>query len=74
MTLRDYRLAAGLSQRQIASKIGVGHVMVCEMERGDRWIPPTRVAKIAKALGVSRDDIEKLRRVCTHCGGTGREP
>jgi transcriptional regulator with XRE-family HTH domain len=56
--LRHLREAAGLTQKQLADRLGVGPSRVSDLERGHRE-PGWRVAcQIADALGVS---VEQFR-------------
>lgn len=50
--LRRARLAAGLSQVDLARKVGVEQAAVSDWERGRRSPRPIRVKKIAAALGI----------------------
>jgi len=52
--LRDLRLKAKLSQRQLAEKIGAEYyTFISQLENGRGRIPPDRYEEWAKALNVS---------------------
>jgi len=46
------RLAAGLSQKQLAECIGATQPAVARLERGERWPSVETLHRLAKALGV----------------------
>lgn len=60
--LRDLRLAAGLSQRDLANRVGVEYyTFVSQIEAGRGRIPPERYESFASALGVEpRDFVKEL--------------
>ena len=51
------RLKAGLSQSQLAEKLGIRQNMVSDYERGKRRLSPSMVKRIAKALKIKIDRI-----------------
>ncbi len=52
--LKSLREAAGLSQRQLASKVGTEHyTFISQLETGRGRIPPDRYLDWADALGVA---------------------
>lgn len=51
--LREYRRQAGLTQREVAEKIGVGTSAVSMYEQGQRLPDVDTLSKLSKALGVS---------------------
>ena len=53
--IREARLAAGLTQAQLAEKADVSRVSIGFYERGERIPPLDAGAKIAKVLNVSLD-------------------
>jgi transcriptional regulator with XRE-family HTH domain len=57
-TLRELRVAAGMTQTGLAARIGVSGVYVCRAETGVTQ-PPTmeRVRQIADVLGVPSDRL-----------------
>ncbi len=64
--LKRYRQAAGLSQKNLASKAGVSVRGVSDLERGARLRPHAdTVRMLAKALALSRAD--RARRTPTMC-------
>ena len=51
------RTAAGLTQMQLADKVGVAQSMICQIERGTK-VPTIPLGKqIAKALKCKIDDL-----------------
>ena len=51
------RLAAGLTQRQLAGMIGGNAATVRELERGRRGAYATTIRKLCEALGVAPEDL-----------------
>ena len=49
-TIRKYRLALGLTQRQVAELIGIGPARVSEWERGQTCPSSASLLRLAKAL------------------------
>lgn len=61
--LRSYRLAAGLTQEQLAERAGLAVNAISALERGERRNPyPQTVALLADALALAPDDREALVR------------
>jgi transcriptional regulator with XRE-family HTH domain len=50
--LRDWREQAGLTQRQLAEKLGKPHSFVHKSEIGERRIDPLEFVDICKALNL----------------------
>ena len=50
--LRDVRVRAALSQRDLAKAAGVAHTTIVRLENGDPNPYPSTVRKLAEALGV----------------------
>lgn len=57
MTLADLRLRKGLSQRQLAEKLGTSQSRLSRIESGLDDILLSTFEKLASALEVSRDDL-----------------
>lgn len=51
--LKELRLAAGLTQTELAEKVGVGRDAVARWEANNREPSWSNVVQLAKALGVS---------------------
>lgn len=51
--LRQARLAAGLTQRQLADRCGMGQPYVSALERGEHKPDTTTLCRIADVLGVT---------------------
>ena len=50
-TIRKYRLALGLTQRQVAELVGIGPARVSEWERGLTCPSVASLLRLAKTLG-----------------------
>ena len=55
--LAGARLKAGLTQAQVAKKLGVRQNMVSDYERGKRRLSPSMAKRFAKALKINVDRI-----------------
>ena len=55
--LRACRLAAGLSQRELAARIGSTQATVRQLERGHRGAYVSTIRKLCEALGVVPEDM-----------------
>ncbi len=51
------RLAAGLTQRQLAEAIGSNQATVRELERLERGAYPRTIKRLCRALGVAPEDL-----------------
>jgi transcriptional regulator with XRE-family HTH domain len=49
--LESYRLGEGISQAEMAKKIGIKPQSLCDLEKGRRIPTPQRAAKVAQVLG-----------------------
>lgn len=55
--IKKIRVSAGLTQLQLAKKVGVSEPMICQIERGTK-IPTVILAKeIADALNVNINEL-----------------
>lgn len=63
MNIKKFRKAAGLRQAELAKKIGVAQNSVASYESGTRKPEVQNVPKIAKALGVTLDELYGLKNV-----------
>ena len=61
------RQAAGLTQRELAARIGRPYTVVANIERGERQIDVVEFVAIARALGVG--ELELMERVGVAIGG-----
>ena len=59
--LKDARKAAGMTQRELAARIGRPYTVVANIERGERQIDVVEFIAIARALGVG--ELELMARV-----------
>ena len=57
--LAALRLKRGLTQDQLANKTGLSVDTIGAVEQGRRWARLTTLHKLAKALGVSTDELFK---------------
>lgn len=55
--VRQIRKSKGVSQVELAEKIGVSQAMLCQIERGTKSLSLPLGVDIAKALGCTIDDI-----------------
>lgn len=55
--LRALRLAAGLTQKQLADRVGMHYQNLARLERGTRGPSWETVLKLADALGVSTEEF-----------------
>ena len=62
-TLREARLQALLSMRQLARKAGLSPTTIYLLESGQRSPQLLTIYKLSRALGVAPDDIAEFRRV-----------
>ena len=62
------RHEAGMTQRELASKMGRPYSVIANIERGERQIDVIEFIAIARALGV--DELELMRRVAAGVGPT----
>jgi transcriptional regulator with XRE-family HTH domain len=59
--LRDLRVAAGLSLREVAARLGTSHVYWGEIERGKKQLPPERWTQIVAIIpGVTERALSEL--------------
>ncbi|MCP3885137.1 MAG: helix-turn-helix transcriptional regulator [Propionibacteriaceae bacterium] len=54
--LKRTRVAAGLTLRQLASRVGVSYQLIARIESGRAVPPADKVVKLAKALGADPDE------------------
>lgn len=57
MSLAAARVNCGLTQAELAEKIGVSRQAILDWENGKRAIRPINLFAICSALGVTEDDI-----------------
>jgi transcriptional regulator with XRE-family HTH domain len=55
--IKKYREAEGLTQEELAEKLGVSRAMVGLVESGERQIDPTEVGRWAKVTGITREQL-----------------
>ena len=55
--MKYYRLMAGLSQREIAEKSGIGRQYYCNIENGRQNTTLVTLEKIAGAIGCKAADL-----------------
>lgn len=57
MNLRSLRMERGLSQIELAEKVGITQAMLCYIERGTRKLNLDTAKKIAIVLGCKIEDL-----------------
>lgn len=57
MRIREARLARGMTQKELAKKVGVSEVAVSYWENGQAMPQTARLRRIAGVLGVTIDDL-----------------
>ena len=62
-SLRSRRLLAGMTQVQLAAKIGVHPITMVRYETGSMAARPDKVARLAEALGCAITDIAHIENV-----------
>ena len=55
--LREWRAQRVLTQRELAERSGVDRIAILRLETGKTQAIPATVAKLAKALGISREQL-----------------
>lgn len=55
--LRRHRIKAGLSQSEVADKIGCTPPFINRIENGYSPLPPGRTLQVAKALKIPKTDL-----------------
>lgn len=61
--LREIRKRRGLTQDELANKLGINQTLVSQYERGKLRMHGTLIAAFAKALKVSSDELLGLQRI-----------
>lgn len=56
--IRDKRLRLGLSQADLARKVGVGRQWIVEVEKGKSGAPLALILRTLEALGISLSESE----------------
>ncbi len=57
LSIRTARIAAGLSQEEVASRAGLDRTYISQVESGKRNVTLVSISKIADALGVDTKDL-----------------
>jgi transcriptional regulator with XRE-family HTH domain len=71
--LRGYRLAAGLTQAELAERSGLSLRAISDLERGVKRAPrPRSIALLASTLGLSQNDTVRLARAVSRRRGPQR--
>ncbi len=55
--LREARIAAGLTQKQVAEAMGITSSTYCGYETGKRTPDVTKIKQLSKVLGIAADDL-----------------
>ncbi len=64
--LVDARKAAGLTQRELAARLGRPYSMIANIERGERRIDVVEFIAVARALGIG--ELELMKRASAAIG------
>ncbi len=57
--LKKHRILAGLTQEELAERVGMHRVSINELEAGKRPARPRNLKKLADALGVDTETLTK---------------
>nr|DAJ55163.1 MAG TPA: Helix-turn-helix XRE-family like protein [Caudoviricetes sp.] len=57
MNLREIRILAGLTQKELAERSGVSQTMISAVERGEAQITLIKAKMITNVLGCSLEDL-----------------
>lgn len=60
MTLKALRINAGLTQKELASKLGRSNKTICSWENGKSFPTPKDIDAICELYGVTYDNINFL--------------
>ncbi|HLZ23550.1 MAG TPA: helix-turn-helix transcriptional regulator, partial [Ktedonobacterales bacterium] len=71
--LRKWRRQVGLSQAELARRLGYSNHTVCHWELGDKRVPPAHYRRILEELLKARSELEALRRYRQQMEGTTEE-
>lgn len=69
--LVDARRAAGLTQRELASRLGRPYTMIANIERSERRVDVVEFIAIARALGIG--ELELMRDLAAALGSSKLE-
>jgi transcriptional regulator with XRE-family HTH domain len=64
--LVDARKAAGLTQRELAARLGRPYSLIANIERGERRIDVVEFIAVARALGIG--ELELMKRASAAIG------
>jgi len=71
--IKEHRARAGLTQEQLADRVGVRRETIVFLEKG-RYNPSLRLAyRVARALGASIDELFSFEDEEEGAGGGGRD-
>jgi len=62
--LRNLRIACGLTQRELADKLGVAQCTIVFWEQGSKYPTADKLPAIARLLGCSIDDLYREQSAC----------
>lgn len=60
--LRRYRTLAGLTQEELAKRVGMHRISIVELENGKRSARPRTLKKLAETLGVETRELTENGR------------
>ena len=61
--LRSFRVKEGLTQKELAKRIGVDRTTISKYEAGDRMPDVEKAFRLAECLKVSIDDLLRVKHV-----------
>lgn len=61
--LKEIRLSRGIAQKALAGKLGMDQSVLSRYERGEMRLPSSLLAKLAKALRASADEVLGLKQL-----------
>ena len=71
--LRAARIAEGLSQRDLAQRIGASQRTICELENQSRGAYPKTMSRLSKALGLRPIELTFRTDIVPKIGGDAHE-
>ena len=57
--IKNARLIAGMTQRELAKQLGISHISVCRWERDKAFPSVKRIKQVAEILGTTVDELLK---------------
>ena len=70
--IKELRLAAGLSQQEVADQLGIGQPSYADWERRNVATTPEQLKRLSEILGVNVEELFKQGGKAARRGPTGR--